>query len=326
VSPRTRIRLLVGAAALVAGALATGAALWGGGSEAASTAPLGRGAPALELSVLLRNDGFAKKLRAAERDYDGGRRAKARSDFAALSRARPESIPAAVGAAIAAWPDHTIARLRSLVREHPDSALARLHLGLALYASGDDAGAAAQWRAATWREPNTPSAVRADDLLHPDMAPGLPFFFSPLPRPRGLAGRSPQAQLDELERRARHGGADDWIQYGTALQRVGRPVSARTAFARAAALAPDSVSAQVAAAVGRFDKDNPSGAFSRLGPLARSHPDAAVVRFHLGLLLLWLRNVDEARKQLQRAVAADSSGFYGRQARALLSRLEAIGT
>ena len=50
-------------------------------------------------------------------------------------------------------------------------------------------------------------------------------------------------------------------------------------------LAPD---AQVAAAVVRFDKTRPVLAFSRLGPLTRRFPHASTVRFHLGLLLLWL--------------------------------------
>jgi len=89
-------------------------------------------------------------------------------------------------------------------------------------------------------------------------------------------------------------------------------------------LDPESVDARVAAAVGRFDKDSPSDAFSRLGPLARDHPDAAVVRYHLGLLLLWLANLDEARKQLTLARDAEPEGFYGRQADRLLTRLAGI--
>jgi hypothetical protein len=55
----------------------------------------------------------------------------------------------------------------------------------------------------------------------------------------------------------------------------------------------------VAAAVGLFDKSQPARAFSQLGPLTRTFPKAATVRFHLGLLLLWSGQVKEARRQLR---------------------------
>jgi tetratricopeptide (TPR) repeat protein len=110
------------------------------------------------------------------------------------------------------------------------------------------------------------------------------------------------------------------------LQRLGRPLSAQAAFQRAVRLDPGSVEAQAALAVSRFDKDAPAEAFSRLGPLARDHPRSSVVRFHLGLLLLWIREVEEAREQLRLAVENDRGGFYGLQARDLLSRLQEVRT
>ena len=79
--------------------------------------------------------------------------------------------------------------------------------------------------------------------------------------------------------------------YGIALQRLGRPVSARRAFAEALRLDPDGVEPLVADAVGRYTKSNPSAAFSRLGPLTRRFPHSASVRFHLGVLLLWQGDV-----------------------------------
>jgi tetratricopeptide (TPR) repeat protein len=139
-------------------------------------------------------------------------------------------------------------------------------------------------------------------------------------------GGYPAAQLDALRRAARKGGVRDNLLYGVALQRIGRFVSAREAFARARSIDPEGLDAQVAEAVGSFSKAAPADAFSRLGPLAESHPRSPVVRFHLGLLLLWISDVEEARRQLQRAADADRGGFYGKEARALLSRLEAIGT
>ena len=320
-SPRTRIRLIVGSLALVAAAVVAGVALIGRGDGSPGEKP-----PVLELSVLLGDDSEAQALRAAERAYDSGRTEDARAQFAALLRDHPDSLEAAVGAAVSAWPDDTVERLRELDASHPESALVHLHLGLALYAEGQQDEAAAEWRKAVEVEPDSQSAVRAGDVLHPDMAPGLPSFFTTLEPPPGLTGKAPQEQLDELEAAARGGGADEWILYGTALQRVGKPISARAAFDRALELAPDRLDAKVAAAVGRFDKDDPSAAFSRLGPLARDNPDSALVRFHLGVLLLWIRDVQDARAQLEKAAATMRVSLYSREAKSLLSRLEGIGT
>jgi tetratricopeptide (TPR) repeat protein len=322
VSPRARVRLIVGASALVAAAVVVGVALNGRGDGSPERKP-----PVLELSVLVGDDSEAQALRAAERAYDGGRVEAARAQFETILRSDPASVEAAVGAAIASWPDGTLDELRRLAGVHPGSALVHLHLGLALYAAGEQAEATAEWRRAAQVEPDSPSAVRAGDLLHPEMAPGLPSFFTDLKPPKDLATLTAQKQLDELERNAKDGGgADEWLLYGAALQRVGRPVSAREAFDRALEIAPERLDAQVAAAVGRFDKANPSAAFSRLGPLARDHPDAAVVRFHLGVLLLWIKDVEDARIQLERAAATLPESLYRREAKSLLSRLEGIGT
>jgi tetratricopeptide (TPR) repeat protein len=321
VSPRTRIRLIVGATALFAAAVVVGVALIGRGDGTPA-----RKAPALELSVLLGDDSEAQALRAAERAYDGGDADQARTEFVAVLRDDPESLEAAVGAAIASWPDGTLQRLRELEAAHPDSSLVHLHVGLALYADGQKDEAVAEWRQAAAAEPDSPSAVRAGDLLHPEMAPGLPSFFTDLKPPQGLAGHSAQEQLDILEQAAQKGGVDEWILYGTALQRVGRPVSAQAAFDKALELAPEHLDAKVAAAVARFDKANPSAAFSRLGPLARDNPDSALVRFHLGLLLLWIRDVKDARAQLEKAASTQPENLYSKEAKSLLSRLEGIGT
>ena len=321
-SARTRIRLIVGGLAVVAAAVVAGVALIGRGDSSPE-----QKTPVLELSVLLGDDAEAQALRSAERAYDSGQAEEARSQFEAVLRDHPESVEAAVGAAVAAWPDGTVERLRELEATHPGSALVHLHLGLALYAEGDQDGARAEWQKAAQAEPDSQSAVRAGDLLHPDMAPGLPSFFTTIQPPKGLSAKSAQQQLDALERAARRGGdADDWILYGTALQRVGRPLAARAAFDRALELAPDRLDAKVAAAVGRFDKNDPSAAFSRLGPLARDNPDSALVRFHLGVLLLWIRDIEDARTQLERAAATMPESLYSREAKSLLSRLEDIGT
>ena len=101
------------------------------------------------------------------------------------------------------------------------------------------------------------------------------------------------------------------------------PVSARRAFEQALEVDPDSLPVKVAEAIGRFDKDDPSQAFSRLGPLADADENG-VVRYHLGLALSWIGQVEEAVRQLELARDADPDGFYGREAERLLDRLEDI--
>ena len=111
-----------------------------------------------------------------------------------------------------------------------------------------------------------------------------------------------------------------------ALQRLGRPHSAEAQFAAAARVAPNDPEARAAAAVGLFDKANPSRAFSRLGPLARTFPHAQTVRFHLGLMLLWMAQVSGARQELRQAQAENPGSPLGKEASAYLEALRTVGT
>ena len=77
--------------------------------------------------------------------------------------------------------------------------------------------------------------------------------------------------------------------------------------------------------MGRFDKSRPAESFSRLGPLTRRFPEAATVRFHLGLLLLWSGEVGAARTQLTRATAVEPGSPLARQARRYLDELKSAG-
>lgn len=325
-SQRTRARVLAGLAAAASAALVVGVTVLqagdGGSSEPEAAQPE-RPSPPLELGLLVRDDAEARALREAETLLEEGDRDEALARFEELLADDPESVEAAVGAAIAAWPDATVERLEQVVGTSPESGVAHLHLGFALLAGGDAEGAAVAWREAKRRDPDSPAAVRADDVLHPQFAPGRPPFVAPLEAPPELAGLSPEEQLEELERQAQGGSVEEWLAYGIGLQRVGRPVSAREAFERAADADPNSLPARVAAALGRFDKDDPSQAFSRLGPLADSDEDG-VVRYHLGLALSWIGQVEEATRQLRLARNADPDGFYGREADRLLDRLEEV--
>ena len=320
VSPRARVSALVAAAAVAAAGatvLATALTRTDPPPEAASpTAGPRPGVPPLVLDLGVRIDPEARALRRAATLYERKRRADAGGIFD-----RYDSVEANVGAALSRWPAG-FGRLESIARSEPDSGAALLNLGLAHYWQGRVGDARRAWRRAKLAAPDTEYAVRAGDLLHPEYpVPGLPTYVPGFSSPPELDRLSPPAQLALLERRARDGGRDEKLLYGVALQRLGRPLSAERQFRAAAALAPRDPEALTALAVGRFDKDSPSQAFSQLGPLARRFPEAATVRFHLGLLLLWMGRVDGAKRQLRLAVAAEPGSVYAKQAAAFLERL-----
>lgn len=312
--------------AIVASAAATAAVVTVGATVLASSGDAKRetpsatprpGAPPIVLDLGVRDDEEARTLRRAASLHARGRRAEAARVFSGVN-----SLDAKVGAAIASWPDGTVQRLEALERSHPGSALVRLHLGFARYWLRQNGAAVAAWRAAERVEPDSASAVRAADVLHADMPNGLPVFVPGFETPRSLDRLTPKHQLDVLWRGSRT--VRGKLLYGAALQRLGKPLSARRQFDEAVALAPADAEAQVAAAVARFDKDDPSRAFARLGPLARRFPRAPTVRFHLGLLLLWIGRVDEAKAQLERARALGPRTPIGREANRFLERLDAI--
>ena len=210
----------------------------------------------------------------------------------------PPELAAEVQEALRAWPSGTARRLRILAARHPRSALVRLELGLALALSGQQADAERAWRDAERVQPDSPSAVRAQDLRHPGTPPGLPPFVPSFARPR-----------NEVEIR---------LLRGAAFQQALRPVSAEREFAAAARAAPSDPEALTAAAVGLYDKDRPAVAFSRLGPLARRFPGSQTVRFHLGLLLIYFDDLAGARRQLTKARAEDPGTRLGKRAHTLL--------
>jgi tetratricopeptide (TPR) repeat protein len=316
VSARMRIFALVAVAAVAAAAVAVAAGVLARGDDGGGGR---KGAPPLVLDLGVRTDPEARDLRRAGVLYAHGRR-----DDAARIFRRHRSLQARIGLALAGWPRGTQGRLEQLSALQPRSGAVRLHLGLAYFWAGRDAEGAGEWRAATQVEPDSVWAVRAGDLLHPDQAPGLPTFVPGFESPAALDRLQPPAQLALLRRNAERPDAHAKLLYGVALQRLGRPVSAERVFTEAARLAPDDPEARTAAAVGRYRKDAPERAFSRLGPLTRSFPRAATVRFHLGLCLLWLGNVQEARRQLVRARAQAPGSPLAKEANDLLQRLEVV--
>jgi len=313
-----RIVVLVAALALVAAAGVVGIAVLGDDGSARTLQPRS-GHPPLSLDLGVRTDAEAQALRRAATLYAGKQYAAAERIFA-----RHRSVEARVGEAFSAWPDGSLADLERLGSAYPGKGVVQLNLGLARFwaARGD---AAAAWRRAAERDPDTPYAITAGTLLHPDFARGVPIFVPAEPFPPAIARLSPPQQLATLQARAGRSTADA-LRYGVALQRLGHQVSAERVYAAAARKAPNDAEARTAAAVGRFTKDDPSRAFSRLGPLTRRFPKQPTVRFHLGLLLLWSGQVDEARRQLRLARAADPSSPMAREARRLLTGIAHVGT
>lgn len=280
-----------------------------------STTTSGR-APALVLDLGLRTDPEAVALRRANRLYSAGRRRAAGRIFA-----RYRSVESQVGAAVAAWPNGTVTRLDELAARHPSSGVVLLHLGLAQVASGNADAADSAWRKALARNPDSETAVQAESLLHPRFAPGRPPFVPSFGVPAEVARLSPVGQLAALERAARSRDVRAKLLYGSALQRLGRPLSAERQFTAAASLAPGDPEAQTAAAVGLFSKAKPELAFSRLGPLAPRFPRSQSVRFHLGELLLWIGQLDKARQELRLARREGPSTPLGRTAAEFLAKL-----
>jgi Flp pilus assembly protein TadD len=315
---RGRVIALVAAASVAAVTLTVGLTVLSADDEEGPDVRSGN--PPLVLDLGVRTDPEASALRKGQRLYSQGNEEEAAREFARLSSPQAE-----IGEVFAGWPDGSLSRIERLGADYPRSAVVQLHLGLARFWTGRTSEAFTAWRRAVRGEPDSASAVRANDLLHPNSPRGLPFFVPDFSLPKGLGAIAPAAQLRQLARSARGGGPRDKLLYGLALQRLGRPVSAEREFAAAAALAPDDPQAQVAAAVGRYRKDAPQRAFSRLGPLSRKFPRAATVRFHLGLLLLWLGRVDEARRQLTMARRLEPKSLLARESSRLLTRLQDVG-
>ena len=162
-------------------------------------------------------------------------------------------------------------------------------------------------------EPDTPYAVLAGNVLHPKSQRGLPGFIPSFAAPAEIVRLAPRRQLDALRQRAEEDGA------GAAA--VQRRASARGTtrlgsggLRACCACSPANAEAQVAAAVGQFDKDAPERAFGRLGPLTRTFPGEPSVRFHLGVLLIWTGRVTAAERQFRLATRTQPGSPLAREA------------
>lgn len=288
-SARARVVVIVALVAAVAAGGVVGVTLLQTRGESTGTT-VRKGAPPLELPA-------SRALTL----YRAGKHQAAEALFS-----RSATLEGEIGAAFSRWPHGTLDDMKRIVSANPHSALAELHLGLAYYWSGRDTDAAAAWKVAAKVEPDSPYAVSALDFLHPNVAPGLPPIV---------------ADLSQVQANARA-----LLAKGIQLWDAERPVSARGFLAQAAARAPRDPAVLTAAAVSTFSPASPLRPFPKLGPLTGTFPKAAVVRLHLGVLLLWTRQVKKGEAQLRQAVAEQPGSVYASQAKAVLRALAGHGS
>ncbi len=319
---RARVLTIVAVAACVAVAGTVGITLLQTRGES-TTAPGAvtkprKGRPPIFFDFGVRGDREAQDLSHAATLLNNGKARQAGVIFA-----RYHSLQAEIGAAFARWPDGGLDELKRLVNTHPESPAAQFQLGMAYYWSGRIADAARTWQRVAVRYPDSPESVEAENVLYPKFAPGLPLIVTTVSEP---SAPSRAAQLRLLARNAQRADATAKLRYGVALWQLWRRVSAERQFDAAAKLAPNDPVVRTAAAVGAFTKRAPVRAFGRLGPLTGEFPRAAVVRFHLALLLVWTRQPAKALKEFRIAIADEPRSIYAKEARQFVAALRQHGT
>jgi predicted Zn-dependent protease len=276
------------------------------------------GRPPVFLEFGVRDDAEAKDLSGAAALLNSGKAQQAGAIFA-----RYHSLQAEIGAAFASWPDGGLDELKRLVAAHPESPAAQFNLGMAYFWSGRVADAGNTWERVAVRYPDSPESVEAENVLYPRLATGPPPIVTTVAPP---SATSRAAQLRLLARAAQQPDATAKLRYGLALWTLWRRVSAERQFVAAAKLAPHNPVARTAAAVGAFTKRAPVRAFGRLGPLTAEFPQAAVVRFHLAILLVWTRQPAKALKQFRIAIADEPRSVYGKEGKRFVAALRPHGT
>lgn len=316
VAPRTRVYAIVLVAALLAaGGVVSVTWLQARGQTTSSALKPRKGIPPLLFDYGFRADAETRDLARGAALLKNGKRRQAAALFG-----RYHDVQAQLGTAFSMWPD--LDMVEKIAAQHPHSAVAQLHLGLALAYAGRDRDALTALKRVDTEFPDSPSSVDAEDLLYSRDIPGLPYLVLPVDAP---SAPTLARQMAIAARDARSGGAEAKLRYGVMLWRLQRRVSAQRWLTAAARLAP-SPETLTAAAVASFTKRKPVDAFGRLGPLTGRYPNAPVVRFHLGILLLWTRRLGKARTQLQMVVASQPDSLYGKEARKLLTALGPNGT
>lgn len=216
-----------------------------------------------------------------------------------LGSTLPTPAAGEIRAAFRDWPKDGVETMERLGHEYPTDPVVQLYRGIGLFWAGYTADAEDVLRLTKRVGRDTPWEVQADSVLHPEYQVGYPTFRPIAPNPL--------------------------LEKGARLQQQGRQHSARRVFEQAARAMPRNDEAQVAVAVARFDKDNLTASFSRLGPLTRTFPRSQSVRFYLGLLLAWTGQRDPAIAQFRKAVALGPNTELGRGSAQFLKNVNAGG-
>jgi tetratricopeptide (TPR) repeat protein len=316
VAPRTRVyATVIAVAALVVGGVVSVTWLQARGQSTSTALKPRKGIPPLLFDYGFRADAETRDLARGAALLKAGKRTRAAALFA-----RYHDVQAQLGTAFAKWPD--LDAVEKIAARNPGSAVAQLHLGLALAYAGRDSDAVTTLKRVETQFPDSPSSVDAENVLYSRDFPGLPPLIVPVDVP---SAPTLAQQMAIAAREARTDGAVAKLRYGVMLWRLQRRISAQRWLDAAAKLDP-SPETLTAAAVASFTKRRPVVAFGRLGPLTGRYPNAPVVRFHLGVLLLWTRQLAKARTQLQMAVASQPDSLWGKEAQKLLSALAPNGT
>ena len=315
VSAQRRVALLVGAFAVAAVVVVAVAVVSSDGSsgetntQAATTSKPREGRPPLSFALGFRTDPEARDLARGQSLYARGELAAAAALFT-----KHDSLEGKVGAALAGWPEGSLDRLEQLAKLYPERGgraapprarpalgeRGRPDRGLAIRARGGARHALRRRR----RQPAAPEPPARDFRRSSPPFRRPPGSRSLLPPASSKHCASPPSTV---------GVASNCCTASASSGSGGRSRQRASSIGRRAAY-PGDAEAQVAGAVGQFDKDAPERAFGRLGPLSRTYPDEPTVRFHLGVLLLWTGRIDEAQRQFRLAANAQPGSPLAREA------------
>lgn len=241
-----------------------------------------------------------------------GRTRQAQQLFSDVVARRPGDVPAQVGLALSQWttagPERVSSMLDQLVRENPGDPYVQLHAGI-VQVSLDDARARRSLETAqrlALLQPRGAAfdlARRADDLLHPHLAPGYPLL---LVRAEDVATRAARRHVSALRAAVASG---DRERSAALSRRIMAKPGAEPGVA-------------VAAAIAAYDKQRPQQAVDQLTRLAvrTGSRQQGVVRVHLALVQLWGGDAAAGRLTLQEA--SRGSDRWATQARTLLAALD----
>jgi len=230
----------------------------------------------------------------------------------------PQGLTGGVGRQIQSafrdWPKGSISTMQRLGLQYNSgktpaarrrSAIVQYYRGVALLWAGYPSDAQTALERAKTLGRDTIIQGRADNLLHPE-------FFQPAQGPPYpvFVPSKPNTLLEQ----------------GSRLQQQGRQVSAERVYTRAVKSQSGNVEALVAQAVGLFDEDNLTPAFSHLGPLSARFPKSQIVHLYLGYLLVWTAQGRQAIDQFQKTVALGPGTAMGKQAKKILDAIAANGS